>query len=84
MIPNQEAPTPDTGSLKPEDVRRPDLAGLRRQAAFARTLLDHYDRLVPSSDASLAVVDQLVEDLTQLGVLTIEAAAALKRERRSR
>ena len=56
-----------------------DVAALRRHAAFVRTLLDHLDELVPSSGASLAVTEQLIEELTRLGCCTIETAAALAR-----
>lgn len=60
-----------------------DLAPLRRHVALARSLLDELERFLPPSstiprlDASLAVGDQLAEELGRMACRLLECAAFL-------
>ncbi|HSO31758.1 MAG TPA: hypothetical protein VLT33_04565 [Labilithrix sp.] len=67
---------PPLASIKPSPASR-TLGALRSQAAFLRSLLDEVERLAPASGSENAMGDQLVEELTRLGCLSLEAASQL-------
>ncbi|HEX8796946.1 MAG TPA: hypothetical protein VF765_38610 [Polyangiaceae bacterium] len=55
--------------------------GIRRQAALVRSLLDELERIVPltdraGQDASLALREQLAEELVRLGSRLLEPTPA--------
>lgn len=53
------------------------LASLRGQSAVVRALLDQIEHAVPHSPAEQPLREQLVEELTRLGVRIFEAAATM-------
>jgi hypothetical protein len=57
----------------PEDTEGP--ASVRAQTAVVRTLADTLEQLAPSSDAAVAIRQQLAEELARLGYRIQEAAA---------
>lgn len=80
MAPAHDDPKPALPSVASgTGAERIDVAAVRRQAAFVRTLLDHLDEVIPSGGASVGVTDQLIEELIRLACSTLEAAAALTR-----
>jgi len=56
-----------------EDTEGP--ASVRAQTAVVRTLADTLEQLAPSSDAAVAIRQQLAEELARLGYRIQEAAA---------
>jgi len=58
-------------------VRVNELASIRSQAAFVRSLLDEVERVAPA-DGDGAVGAQLVEELARLGARFLELSRALQ------
>ncbi len=67
---------PDT-STHPEGAR--SLKDLRSQAAVVHTLFDHVERLAAASKDTEVARAHLVEELTRLGTMAMEAAASMAR-----
>jgi hypothetical protein len=78
---------PQPGRLIRASSPQDDFAPLRTHVALARSLLDELERIVPEptttrrASASIAVSDQLAEELGRMGCRLLECAASLAQVR---